>query len=64
MTTERRTMNLDELAQALGLGRTLIRGLARKDELPHPIKVIRVGRRMLVSREAVERLLTTERGEF
>ncbi|MEO6045704.1 MAG: hypothetical protein ABIQ47_17535 [Tepidiformaceae bacterium] len=55
-------MNLDELAAALGMGRALTRRLAREDALPPPIKVIRLVRRMVVSRSAVEYLLAATDG--
>lgn len=49
------TMSLEEFFQTLGYNRTSGYKLAREDRLPVP--VIRVGRRLLVSRRAVEALL-------
>ena len=53
---ERLTMNLSEFAKATGCSRGLIYNLARRDRLP--VKVIRLGRRMVLSRKAVEVLLS------
>ncbi len=50
------TMTITELAKALGISRGLAYELARRDELP--INVIRLGKRLLVSRRAVEVLLS------
>jgi predicted DNA-binding transcriptional regulator AlpA len=49
---ERLTMTLPEFAQATGISRGLAYDLARRDKLPVP--VIRLGRRMVLSRRAVE----------
>jgi hypothetical protein len=50
------TMDLPELAPILHSSRGSIYSLARQNKLPVP--VIFIGRRMVVSRAAVERLLT------
>ena len=52
---ERRTLDIPELAQVLGIGLRQAYEAARRDQLPVP--VIRIGRRMVVSAEAVEQLL-------
>lgn len=52
-TDERRTLTVDEAARELGIGRTLAFQMARTGQLP----VIRLGRRVLVPRAALERLL-------
>ena len=49
------TMTISEFAEASGISRNLAYDLARRNELPVP--VIRFGRRMVVSRKALERLL-------
>ena len=36
-TPNRRTMNLEELATSLGIGRSLVYDLARRGELPVPV---------------------------
>ena len=50
------TLTVDEAAQRLGISRTLAYELARRDELP--VRVIRLGRRLVVPRPALEILLT------
>lgn len=52
------TQNLEVVARRLGFGRSLAYELARRNEFPVPI--IRAGRRLLVSRAAVDRLLAAE----
>lgn len=52
---KRETMSLEEFFEVLGYNRTSGYALAREDRLPVP--VIRIGRRMLVSRRAVDDLL-------
>lgn len=54
--TERLTMTLPEFAKATGCSRGLIYDLARRNSLPLP--VIRLGKRMVLSRKAVEALLS------
>ena len=53
--TERRTLTIPEVAAALGLARSTAYELAAADRLPVP--TIRAGRRLLVSRAALERVL-------
>jgi excisionase family DNA binding protein len=55
MQTESLTLTIEEVAAVLGIGRTLAYDLARRDELPVP--VLRLGRRLVVSRVALERTL-------
>lgn len=55
-TEERRTYNVDEAGQMLGIGRGAAYEAARRGEIP----VIRIGRRMLVPRVAFDRLLNGE----
>jgi len=55
MAGERATMDLPELAGVLGCSRGSIYNLARQNALPVP--VIRLGRRMVVSRRSVAALL-------
>ncbi len=47
------TMTLPEAAKALGIGESLARDLARTGRLP----IVRLGRRVLVRRQTLERLL-------
>lgn len=54
-TYQRGTMSIEEAALRLGIGRAAAYQAAREDRLPVP--VIRIGRRLLVSRAAVEALL-------
>jgi len=49
------TLGIPSVARALGISRGLCYQLARRGELPIP--VIHLGKRMVVSRQAVERLL-------
>jgi len=49
------TLGISSVAKALGISRGLAYQLARRDELP--VKVIKLGKRMVVSRQAIERLL-------
>jgi len=49
-------MTIPEFAKATGISRGLCYGLARQDKLP--VKVIRLGRRMVLSRKAVEALFS------
>jgi excisionase family DNA binding protein len=50
-----KTMKISDLAKILGISRPVAYELARRDELPVP--VIRLGRRMVVSQQAVDELL-------
>jgi excisionase family DNA binding protein len=53
---ERLTLSIPEAAKVFGISRGLAYDLARRDKLPVP--VIRLGRRMVLSRKAVEALLS------
>lgn len=53
--TDTLTMTIPEAAKALGISRGLAYDLARQDKLP--VRVIKLGKRMLVSRIALERIL-------
>jgi excisionase family DNA binding protein len=50
---ERLTLTIEEVAQMLGCGRSLAYDMARDGRLP----VLRLGRKMVVPRVAVEKLL-------
>ena len=50
---ERQTLTIEEAARALGVGRNAAYDAARRGDLP----VIRLGRRLVVPRAALERLL-------
>ena len=54
---EPRTMSVEEAAAVLGIGRTVAYELARRGELPG---VLRFGRRLVVSRAVLDRLLAGE----
>ena len=57
MVTENLTMTIPEVAKALGISRGTCYALARQGLLPVP--VIKLGeKRMVVSRRALERLLS------
>lgn len=56
--TERLTLNIEDVARVLGVNRSTAYELAGRDELPVP--VIRLGRRMVVSKRALEDLLTAQ----
>lgn len=55
---DRLTLNIEDVARLLGINRSTAYELARRDALPVP--VIRLGRRMVVSRRAMEALLGTD----
>jgi excisionase family DNA binding protein len=55
---ERQTLNIEDVAKRLGINRSTAYELARRDQLPVP--VIRLGRRMVVSRHALETLLAAQ----
>jgi excisionase family DNA binding protein len=57
---DRQTVNLDTVAKVLGVSRPVVYDLARKDQLPVP--VLRIGRRMVVSKRALEALLDAQKG--
>jgi len=52
---ERLTMSIPEFAQASGISKNLAYSLAKQDRLG--VKVIRLGKRSVLSRRAVEMLL-------
>lgn len=56
MSNDSLTMTIPEAARVLGISRGLAYDLARRNELPVP--VIKLGRRMVLSRKAVEVLLS------
>ena len=53
MDGERQTLTIEEAAKLLGIGRQLAYDRAKTGEIP----VIKIGRRLLVPRAALERLL-------
>lgn len=57
--TECATLTLEEARRVLGLGRTAAYDAARRKEIP----VLRIGRRLLVPKVALERLLKGESRE-
>jgi len=54
-----RTLNIEDAGTMLGISRPTSYKLARADQFPVP--VIRVGRRMVVSRSAIEELLSRQK---
>ncbi|MDQ3656391.1 MAG: helix-turn-helix domain-containing protein [Chloroflexota bacterium] len=56
-----RTLNIEDAGAMLGISRPTSYKLARTDQFPVP--VIRVGRRMVVSREAVDALLSRQKDD-
>lgn len=57
--TESRTVTIEKAGAMLGISRPTSYKLARLDEFPVP--VIRLGRRMVVSRQAIEELLSRQK---
>lgn len=55
---DRATLTVEEVAARLGISRTLAYALARAGRLPTP--AFRLGRRLVVSRLALERVLNGE----
>jgi excisionase family DNA binding protein len=53
MELEKLTYTIDEVTRLLGISRPLAYAMARSGKLP----TIRMGRRILVSRKAIERML-------
>lgn len=53
--TSARTATVEEAARQLGISRTLAYELAKADRLPVP--VIRLGRRLVIPRAALDRVL-------
>ena len=58
MKKERKTLSVDEVAQVLGIGRTLAYQAVRRGEIPS----IRIGNRYLVPKAALEKIINAERG--
>lgn len=56
------TLSMPEVATYLGVSQSLVYDLAKRDELP--VKVIRLGRRMVVSRAALMRVLDSDGTEL
>jgi excisionase family DNA binding protein len=52
-TDQRLTLTIPEACQALGIGETMLRQMIRDRQLP----ILRLGRRVLVPRQAVEGLV-------
>lgn len=59
MSVERQTMTVEEAAEVLGISRNLAYELVQRGELPS----LRLGRRVVVPRAAMERLLGVEANE-
>lgn len=57
----RETLNIEDVGKMLGISRAVAYDLARRNKLPVP--VIRIGRRMVVSRRALEDLLNAHKGD-
>lgn len=57
MESERLTLTIEETAKVLGIGRQLAYDKVKTGEIP----VIRIGRRLLVPRRALEKLLEEPR---
>ena len=55
---DRLTLTIEEVAAALGIDRSTAYALAKAERLPAP--VIRLGRRLVVGRAALERALAGE----
>jgi predicted DNA-binding transcriptional regulator AlpA len=58
---ERQTVNLPDAFKMLGISRPVGYELARRDELPVP--VIRLGNRMVVSKRALEAVLSATKSD-
>ena len=59
MNTDSKVMGIPEFARIFSISRALAYSLARQNSLPVP--VIRLGRRLLLSRKAVYRLLLDDK---
>jgi predicted DNA-binding transcriptional regulator AlpA len=57
----RETLNIEAVGRVLGVSRAVAYELARRDELPVP--VIRLGRRMVVSKRALEEVLSSAKDD-
>lgn len=55
VSPDRQTVNLSEVAKVLGISRPVAYALAQRGDFPLPI--IRLGRRMVVSKRALNALL-------
>ncbi len=55
---EKRTYTVPEFAKLMGLGRSLVYQLVKEGRMPVP--VIRLGKRIVVPRAAVDKLLCAE----
>jgi excisionase family DNA binding protein len=54
LSPQRKTLSVEEAAEALGIGRTLAYEAVRRGDIP----TIRIGRRLLVPRGALDQLLS------
>ena len=59
MNDNRMTLSVGEAAEILGISRAFAYKLVKKDELP----IVRLGRRVVVPRRALERLLSSSEDE-
>ncbi len=59
---ERATLTIEQVATRLGIGRNLCYELARQDKLP--VTVIRLGKRLVVSKAALDRVLDSNEFRF
>lgn len=57
----RETLNIEAVGKMLGISRPVAYELARRDQLPVP--VIRLGRRMVVSKRALEEVLSARKDD-
>jgi excisionase family DNA binding protein len=57
-TAERETLTIAEMAELLGISRTVVYELAARDQLPVP--TLRVGRQYRFSRRAFEELMQSQ----
>lgn len=55
----RETLNIEAAGKVLGVSRAVAYELARRDQLPVP--VIRLGRRMVVSKRALDEVLSARK---
>lgn len=58
---QRETLNIEAVGKMLGISRPIAYELARRDKLPVP--VIRLGRRMVVSKRALEGVLSARKDD-
>ncbi len=58
LTLERETVDIPTVAKILGIHRSTCYELAARNELP--VRVIQLGRRLVVSRRALDRVLAGE----